>query len=1401
MEGMEVMPYFNNGHYYPEEPSLAYQEVSVPTPPYAKERLESMASSVHGQYLILLATLGILTQKLNSLYSTCIYTPAIRKDGDDGGKGILAPIRINDGSSSDFPSFLNELKRDLVNDLNFADFGAEQIFDRKSVNDIPFVCLMLREIHSYPPEDRFLPELLFDFSVADQLSLRIRYNANKFNQDLIYRIADVYFALMEDLVNERAKAIGDIELKEHPFHPGEKMPKAHIPEKREENSSSMPEVKDSATGPLTKMEAELARVWCAVLKIPPGTLDASKSFFELGGHSLKAAVLVNRIRKEFGSAISLKDVFKYRSLSAMADHISRSGAAPAWEILPAKNKKNYALSSSQKRLYFLYELDPESVAYNMPQFVKIDGNLDKERICHTFKKLIERHESLRTRFRLEGNVPVQEISEHAGFEIDWQLAAHPEPLLHSFIRPFDLNKGPVFRVMIVSLNNEEHVLGVDMHHIITDGLSNKLLIADFMKLYVGETLSGLPLRYVDYAEWQQEHQQHAAVIQQKEFWLQEYAEPVNQLILPLDKARPAQRSYNGKTIAFRIAREEAAALRELAAGEEATLYMVLFSVFSILLGRLGSTEDVVIGTPVAGRPHADLEGLIGMFASTLPVRLSPAGNMGYAGFLKEVKGKILKCFECQDYQYEELIKDLKISRDTSRNPLFDVLFVYENYEGGEFQIPGMKMAPYTTTKDVAKFDLTLSAMNKEEGIFLNMNYSDALFSASSIEKFIACFKRIVAAITANREVLLCDIEILDKEEKAELLYTFNDTDAAYFQEGTIIDLFESQVRKTPGNDAVKSGLQTLSYEAFDQLSEKFASYLQKTAGAGPGSLIGILLEREMNLMAAVFGILKAGAAYVPIDPKFPAERINAIIRDSGISALITRSCYLREGISMEDGVLNLDECAEDIYAAAPSTHLAKAGPHDLAYVIYTSGSTGKPKGVMIEHHSLVNRLQWMQKEYPLTESDVILQKTPVVFDVSVWELFWWSFTGASVCLLKPGAEKEPDAIIDAIYENKVSDMHFVPSMLQAFLGYLGRDFNFYKLGSLKKVFSSGEALRPEQVKWFGATLNKNCNTRLINLYGPTEATVDVSFHEIDFAGENTSIPIGRPIDNIRLYILDKYKHLVNKGSLGQLFIGGAGLARGYLGNQSLTREKFIEDPYRPGELIYATGDVARWCENGAIEYLGRIDHQVKIRGFRVDCGEIESNLSAYPSVKESVVLMIEKDNDKYLVAYFVAATAIAPADLRNYLSHLLPSYMVPAYYMQMEAFPLTTSGKLDRKSLPPPLMFADKISYTGATNKTEEKLTEIWSDILGIDKQSIGIEDNFFDIGGHSINIIALSRTISEHFKCAISVAAMFSLPTIKAIGAYLADGGNDLSAMSEEMDLVLDEAALNLNIISSIID
>ena len=1121
--------------------------------------------------------------------------------------------------------------------------------------------------------------------------------------------------------------------------------------------------------PVSETEEALVALWGEVLSIDPADISTTASFFSLGGHSLKATTLVNKIAKQFGVALPLKEVFRYQDIKSLGAFILSQHQSAYEGISPAVEQDYYPLSSSQRRMYFLYEYDRSSLAYNMPQVVKLEGELDEAKLTGAFRQLVARHQSLRTSFVPIDEEVVQVVHDKVNFGLEHYEAdeEQAEPIIQRFIRPFDLSTPCQLRAGLVRLSDQQHLLMVDMHHIISDGASQNLLIQDFMSLYRGEMPPALPLHYKDYAVWLQEEERQAARERHRKFWHAEFAQEVGVLDLPTDRPRPSQRSHQGQYQSRLMDEGKTAQLKELSQKAGATLYMTLLSVFNVLLNKLSGQQDITVGTPVSGRDHADVERIIGMFVNTVVLRNNLEETASFRQFLAQVKEKTLSCFEHQDYQYEELIEELGVARDTSRNPLFDVMFSYQHALQAELALPGLRLQSHQSTHQVSKFDLTLIASEAEGRLYVSMEYATDLFEDETIARFMGYFERIIEEVLRDADQPLNEIEVLSEEEKQQLLSEFNDTVVAYPRNKTVIDLFEEQVAGTPHNVAFWCGDRSATYQELHEQANQVAAYLRQQVGIRQGDRVGLLLEREEFLLPSLFGILKAGAAYVPLSTTHPAARNQAIVDDAELKALITRGHYAA-GLetNVETKLVNLDVVREEIHqqSAAPRTTGPKGD--DLAYVIYTSGSTGRPKGVMIEHHSVVNRLLWMQKAYPITPEDVLLQKTPLVFDVSVWELFWWSLTGASVCLLPPEDEKDPKQVIEAIGQYQVSVVHFVPSMLIPFLHRVAHQ-QPTPLSSLRQVFCSGEALGAEQVAAFGEALNKTYSTQLINLYGPTEATVDVSHYPCDFTQVPPSIPIGKPIDNVKLYVLNKSNGLCPIGVPGELCIAGAGLARGYIGADPLTKEKFVAHPHQPGERMYRTGDLACWLPDGNIKFLGRIDHQVKIRGFRIELGEIESQLSAYEAIQDTVVLAKDKAGDTYLVGYYVSEAEISSTELMHYLSQRIPEYMVPAHFVHLESFPLTTSGKVDRKELPDPVIAAGE-DYVAPSNETEEALVSLWSKVLSIDPANISTTVSFFSLGGHSLKAATLVNKIAKQLRVEVPLKEVFRHQDIKNLSAFI---------------------------------
>ncbi|WP_367865340.1 amino acid adenylation domain-containing protein [Pedobacter sp. WC2423] len=1119
-------------------------------------------------------------------------------------------------------------------------------------------------------------------------------------------------------------------------------------------------------GARNETESILVEIWSQVLEIEEERVSVNKSFFELGGNSLNAITIIYRIEKSFGVRIAVYEFFHKNLIIEISEIIASLRENKSTQILSSpirrvEEAEFYKLSSPQKRVYYHHELNSDSLAYNMPQVLELHGQVDHIRLKDAFNKLIIRNEILRTSFKVSAGEIVQRISKQVDFDIEYFSAQDVSKCISEFFRPFELESAPLIRLGLMQTAINVSILMIDMHHIITDATSQQILIKEFMQLYHNTDLPVLSLQYKDFAEWQQNEGFQNVLVEQKRFWADEYSDLPATLNLPLDFSRPSIRDYSGRSISFKILTEQTGDLKKLANKEQVTMFMVLLAIYHILLSKLSSQEDIVTGVPVSGRQHPDIEKMMGMFVNTLPIRSKPNSNLSFIEFLSEIKLTSLSSFENQSYPYEVLIDELKISRTSGHNPLFDVMFSYNNILETELSIPGLEIKSYPNELTATKFDLTLIASEGKGEIQLHLDYSTELFKEETILRFAAYFRNIITAVLSDPSKRIADIQILSEVEQHELLFVFNDTTVPYPQNSHLISLFETQVAKTPNQTAVVTNDKKLSYRELHILSNRIGNYLRRIAGIKTGDLIGVMLEREEYLIPGIFGVLKSGGVYVPIDPEYPISRVAYMVSDSQLKLIITRTKHLKEGISVP--IINLDECLAEIEVESFVSSKLNLNGRDLAYVIYTSGSTGNPKGVMVEHHSLINRLLWMQKKYPISQEDVLIQKTPLVFDVSVWELFWWSLTGATLCLLKQGDEKDPAELIKVIEEYKVTVIHFVPPMLAVFLSGIGKESDDEKAKSLRLVFASGEALKPDQVTQFGHNLNKQNKTRLINLYGPTEATVDVSYYECSFEGENKIIPIGKPIDNIQLYVLNHSKQLVPKGVIGELYIGGAGLARGYINNEKLTREKFISNPHKENDIIYSTGDMVRWLSNGDIEYLGRIDDQVKIRGVRIELQEIEFHLQQFPGINKVAVIPKERDEEKVLVVFYISNSDLDIQAIRSYLSDRLPYYMVPQHYSKVTDFPLTGNGKLNRNLLVIP-EFGTNHGYEPPENEDEWKMVGLWSDILKIDINKIGVDNDFFEEGGHSFTAVLLVYQIQELFSVKITMREVFENPTVRKL-------------------------------------
>jgi amino acid adenylation domain-containing protein len=1110
------------------------------------------------------------------------------------------------------------------------------------------------------------------------------------------------------------------------------------------------------TGASNALEEKLVEIWADVLKLDPAVISVNKSFFELGGHSLRATLLVNKISRELQVTIPLKEIFRNQdiiSLSRCIWEMSRDNFEP---VQKAAEKTYYTLSSSQQRLYFLYAFDTNSIAYNLPQVVRLEGALKKDKLASAFNRLIARHESLRTSFEVIGGKPVQTITAATDIAFEYFQANEREAttIIKEFIRPFDLSEPPLIRAGIITTSPGMHILIVDIHHIVADGVSQTIMINELAAFYNDETLPEPAIQYKDYAEWQQAEKQQQVFARQKNFWMQQLSESTA-LELPADYSRPVIKNYRGSAISFELGAEETGKLQMLAEREDATMFMVLLSVYNILLGKLSNKEDVVIGAPVAGRQHADFEHMIGMFVNTLALRNYPKGILSYREFLADLKTRTLACFDNQAYPYELLIDDLKVIRDTSRNPLFDSMFMFQNFETAQPNLQDVTISPYYFEPPVSKFDCTLTAREEHGKMLMTVEYSTELFKRSTIERFINYFRNIVSAVTADAAVRIGDINILPVEERRELLQVFNDTYLDYPRQATIVSLFEEQVRKNPDGIALDCEAGQVSYTALNRQADAIAHHLCTVYNVQPGMLTGLLVERDEYMLPALLGILKTGAAYVPIDPSYPSERVKYVLEDSGIKLVLTSSSLREVYTELEGTAQFIDVTAIDYSATAVKEVLVESS--SLAYMIYTSGSSGRPKGVMITHSNVVNFIYGATKAISFSNGNSMLCLTTISFDIFVLESLLPLLRGMTVVLAGAHQQKDPEGLSRLIKDRKVDFVQITPSHIKLLLGS-GHGAEAIK--GIKVLMIGGEALPMELAE----ELFRNYTGKLYNMYGPTETTVWSAIGEI-LPGER--ITIGKPIANTQIRIVDRQGKLVPVGVSGELCIGGEGVGKGYWQRTELTAEKFIKDPEQEGAILYRTGDLAKWQHDGRIVYQGRIDAQVKIRGHRIEPGEIESVLNSYEGIKRSVIVAREQEGDKYLVAYYESDQELTPGELRSYLLEQLPEYMIPAYYVRMEKLPLTPNGKLDRKSLPDPQINAGG-DYTAPANKTEERLVEIWSEVLRIDKELIGVTNSFFELGGHSIRAIHLINKIEQQFAVKISIRKVFENISIRKLSSII---------------------------------
>jgi len=1161
-----------------------------------------------------------------------------------------------------------------------------------------------------------------------------------------------------------------------------------------EGMDAKPVSETASDTPRTGTEQALAAIWGDVLGLAPDTIAGEDDFFHLGGHSLLATRVLSRIKQAFTVDMPLKALFEHPRLAELAQAIDVACVMEIPAIRPAPRQPRMPLSYAQERIWVLHRMEPDDVSYNVPGAVRMRGPLDIDRLEQAFRQVIQRHESLRTVFLEEDGVLYQRILpgiefELSRFDLRQVPAATRESDAASLCRaeataPFDLERGPLIRARIITLAEDDHLLMVNMHHIVSDGWSIGIFIDEIGHHLAGHDaeLPPLPIQYADFSVWQRDWLEGSGELKrQLAYWTEMLADSPELLELPTDFPRPGVLSHAGETSRFTMDAQTAQRLRQVAEGERCTLFMVLMAAVNALLYRYTGQEDLCIGTPIAGRNDASTERLIGMFVNTLAIRTKLHGGMTFTELLERVKRNCLAAYDHQDAPFEKVIEVLRPKRNMAITPIFQVMVMLQNADAGAAE-RDVRLHPIES--GISKFDLSVEFEENADGLAVAIEYSTALFKRDRIARMVEHLQRLCDAVATDPSILLQDIDVLETERE-RLLHFHSGPEVPRSEEDArafmVHRWFEAQAARTPDAIAAEAGDARISYEALNRRANRIAHGLV-AAGVGVDERVAICMSRGLDMVAGMLGILKAGAAYVPLEPGYPAARLAYLLEDSAPKALLTQRELLESDVASQaraQGVLIHAVDGDDFQDQPDHDPDVAVGPRHLAYVIYTSGSTGKPKGVMIEHAGLTHYLRWAVREYADggRASDSIVS-SPIAFDATVTSVYLPLLTGGRAVLLQAGEEI---AGLEALLRSgrrwdllKITPLHWRELGLRLAADGVRCDVGAFVVGGEAMPYSAVEIWREVAPA-----------ARCINEYGPTETVVGCTIHEVP-PGEHdfVDVPIGRPIDNTRIYILDERRRLQPIGVPGELYIAGDGVARGYLNRPDLTAERFVDDPFVPGARMYRSGDLARWSEAGVLEYLGRIDTQVKVRGFRIELGEIEAALCRHPRIDSAVVVTQGAQSDRRLVAFYTLAAQAGAGEegageegageetvpqeaLKAFLHQSLPEYMVPTAFRTLETIPQTPSGKLDRPALE--RMQVDMAStrpYIAPRNEAERELLAIWSDVLQRPADAIGMDDDFFELGGHSLLAVRIITRVKQRSGKQVPLSWLIRAPTIARFAA-----------------------------------
>lgn len=1115
------------------------------------------------------------------------------------------------------------------------------------------------------------------------------------------------------------------------------------------------------TKPKNSIEGKLLEIWKIVLNNQ--ILGVTEKFFEIGGNSLKAAEMSMLLQKDFQIALPFEKLYENQTITELAKEIAAAARLDYVPIPIAPEKDYYHVSSSQKRIYYLWEIDKFSVAYNIPAAFQINHSIKPDRLEDCIRRLILRHSSLRMSFRMTSE-PEFRINTSVDFSLEL-VECNPvnlHEMLKYLVRPFDLAHGPLFRIKLLKIDDNQYILFTDFHHIISDGISVHNFIHELFKLYNGNVLSPVSVQYEDFVFWENENRCSEKVKLQESYWLRRMEGELPVLEMPLDFQRPPIFINEGGKIEFEVGKELTESLKELAKKNGCTLHVLMVTIYTALLSKYTGQEEIIVGIPVTGRGHLDLQNVQGMFVNNLAIRSTINGDDSFTALL-EMEGKnIFEALNNQEYSFEDLTRIIDVKRDISRNPIFDSMFIYQNIDLPRIENSNFSISRYFFDPGFSKFDISMEVFDDDHTINYGIEYSTRLFRKETIERFAAHFRHLMDQVVKTPHCKLSDLNLITTEEYDQYIREFNITKYSYPKDKTIHELFEEQVNRTPGNIAVEWKEEKITYELLNNKANQLAALLRER-GVKKNGIIAILLPKSPALIVSILGVLKAGGCYLPMDSDLPAVRIREIIMNSQCNLVISNAIYNSHLLNLQGPNLRLSLIDIDRLEIFPATSRVINNvvcDHKLAYVIYTSGTMGKPKGVMISHQSLVNYISWAAINYIKKDEEATFPLfTSISFDLTVTSIFTPLITGNKIIIYE---ENGKDVLIERVLnDNKVQVLKLTPSHLKILIEH--KYVNAFSERKLKRFIVGGEQLETRLAKKIYELFQGDID--IYNEYGPTEATVGCMIHQFNSGESTVSVPIGVPVHNTQVYVLDKFLKPLPIGIKGELYISGDGIARGYLFQEERTNQKFIPNPFVDGQKMYKTGDTVRRLASGILQYIGRSDQQVKINGYRVELSEIEHHLMSHSDISEACVTVVEdKKGAKNLYAYYKGDIDMQEAMLRDHLANKLPYYMIPLHFIRVEKIPLTKNGKVDYGELA--LLAGSEIkSNREPKNKIEKQLLDAWKEVLRND--NLCISDNFFELGGDSIKAVQIAALLINQ-GIVIGIKEILTYHTIEQISSHV---------------------------------